>query len=99
MVPPHLVRGDRRNNYGEIGFISVVSIYRTLSRTTCEGCTSCSLPDRSHQGALVVADSGEHDDYVWPVDARLLKCLPGGLTTRNVGVVMTTHADAGLGCH
>src|SRR5215203_206073 len=99
VVPPHLVRGDRRNNHRETGFIGVVSIHRALCRATCEGCTSCSLPDRSHQGALIVADSGEHDDYLRLDNARLLKCLLGGLTTRNVGIVMAAHADSGLGCH
>jgi hypothetical protein len=48
---------------------------------------------------LSVSDRGEHEDEVWPVDARLLQCLLGGLTTRDVGIVMAAHADPGFDSH
>src|SRR5215217_3210516 len=99
MVPAQFLRRDRRNHYGEIGFICIVPVYRALSRTTCEGCTSGSLPYSPHQGGLIVADGGEHEDKVWPVDACLLQRLLGGLTTRDVGIVMIAHADSGFGSH
>src|SRR5918997_7076500 len=99
MVPSQLLRRDRRNEHREIGFICVVSVYRALRRATCEGCTSGSLADRTHQGVLVVSDRGEHEDEVWVADARLLQCLLGGLTTREVGIVMSTQADPSFDSH
>src|SRR5215218_5848755 len=94
-----LLRRDSRNYYGEIGFICVFSVYRALSRTTCEGCTSCSLPDRLHQGALIVSDRAEHEHEVRFADPRLLECLLGGLTTCYVGIMVVAHADSGFGSH
>src|SRR5215212_7388756 len=99
MVPPQLIRRDRRNQHREIGFICVVSIYGALRRTPCEECASGSLPDCAHQGVLIVSDRGEHEDEIWLNDARILQCLLGGLTTRYGGIVMATHADPGFGSY
>src|SRR5919107_1227953 len=98
-MPMQLVRRDGRNHHREVGFVCVFSVYRTLSRTTCEGCTSGSLADRPHQGVLIVSDRAEHEDEIRFADPRLLQSLPGGLTTRDVGIVMATHADPGFGSH
>src|SRR5215217_8214645 len=94
-----VVRRDRRNHYGEIGFICVVSVYRALSRTTCKACTCGSLPDRLHQGALIVSDRAEHEDKVRFADPSLLECLLGSLTTCYVGIMVVAHADSGFGSH
>src|SRR5919112_2672150 len=94
-----LVRRDGRNHHREVGFVCVFSVYRALSRTTCEGCTSGSLADRLHQGALIVSDRAEHEDEVRFADPRLLQSLLGGLTTRYVGIMVVAHADSGFGSH
>jgi hypothetical protein len=48
---------------------------------------------------LIVSNRAEHEDEIWFDDARLLECLLGGLTTSEVGIVMSTHADASFGSH
>src|SRR5215207_585323 len=97
--PEQLLRRDSRNHHRETRFIGVVSIYRALRRTAREGCLSGSLADRTHQRVLVVSDRAEHEDEVRFADPCLLQCLLGGLTTRDVGIVMTAHPDAGFGSH
>src|SRR5918992_833482 len=82
-----------------MGFIRIFFAYRALTRATREECTSGSLANSLHQGVLIVSDRGEHEGDVWPVHARLLQCLLGGLTTRYVGIVMSTHADTSFGSH
>src|SRR5688572_8350147 len=89
--PLQLLRRDGHDDHREVGFIGVVSIYRALRRTTCEGCPSGSLADSTHQGVLVVSDRGEHEDEVRFADLSFLQCLLGGLTTREVGTVIKAH--------
>src|SRR5918995_3643093 len=99
MVPSQLLRRDRRNKHREVGFICVVSVYRALRRATCKGCTSGTLADCAHQGVLILAGSGEHEDKVWSVDARLLQRLLSGLTTSYVGIMMVAYADPSFDRH
>src|SRR5829696_1198269 len=94
-----LIRRDHRNDHRETRFICVVSIYHALRRTTCKGCTSCSLADRAQQGVLVVSDRAEHDDEVRLAEPRLLQRLLGSLTTCYVGIMVVAHADTGFGSH